>query len=63
MEIHIIIDEGGIFQGCYVSPELADAKVELIDFVTDDEEELSDAQDRYVRCVQRAVDGELKLVF
>ena len=63
MEIHIIIDEGGIYQGCYVSPDLSNVDVELIDFVTEDISEWEDAQDRYNMCVQRALNGELKAVY
>ena len=63
MEIHVIIDEGGIFQGCYVSPELSNAEIELIDFVTDDEDEFAEAERRYDTCVQRALKGELKVVY
>ena len=58
-EIKVIIDEGGIFQGLYVTPELKDCDVELIDFVTDDPEELADAQRRYDEVLERARIGEL----
>ncbi len=46
-EIKVVIDEGGIFQGLYVTPGLEDCQVELIDFVTDDPDELEDTQRRY----------------
>jgi len=58
-EIKVLIDEGGIFQGLYVSPELSDCQVELLDFVTDDYEEIEDVNRRYDRCVERAKSGEL----
>ena len=59
-EIKVIIDEGGIFQGLYVTPGLEDCEVELIDFVTDDPDEQEDAQRRYAECLERAQRGELK---
>ena len=58
-EIKVIIDEGGIFQGLYVTPGLEDCDVELIDFVTDDPEEFDDAQKRYDKVQERAKNGEL----
>lgn len=62
LEIKVLIDEGGIFQGLYVSPELKDADVELIDFVTDDPAELDDAQERLDMAVSRTGVGELVFV-
>lgn len=62
LEIKVLIDEGGIFQGLYVSPELKDADVELIDFVTDDPTELDDAQERLDMAVSRTGAGELVFV-
>ena len=62
-EIKVIIDEGGIFQGLYVTPGLEDCDVELIDFVTDDPEEQEDAQRRYNECLERAQRGELKNIW
>lgn len=59
-EIKVIIDEGGIFQGLYVTPGLEDCDVELIDFVTDDPDEQEDAQRRYDECLARVEHGELK---
>ncbi len=61
-EIKVIIDEGGIFQGLYVSPALADADVELLDFVTDDPNELDDVTERYEEAKKRCDDGELELI-
>ncbi len=61
-EIKILIDEGGIFQGIYVSPELKDADVELIDFVTDDPDELEDAETRHCEAVSRTSVGELVFI-
>ena len=58
-EIKVLIDEGGIFQGLYVSPELSDCHVELLDFVTDDSDEIEDVNRRYQRCLERAKRGEL----
>lgn len=58
-EIKVVIDEGGIFQGVYVSPELKDCEVELLDFVTEDEDEQEDVQKRYDECISRAMKGEL----
>lgn len=58
-EIKVLIDDGGIFQGLYVSPELSDCKVELLDFVTDDPDEIEDVEHRYQLCVDRAKKGEL----
>lgn len=62
-EIKVLIDEGGIFQGLYVSPELADCAVELLDFVTDDPEEIEETEKRYEDCVRRARSGELAVIF
>lgn len=62
-EIKVLIDRGGIFQGLYVSPELEDCKVELLDFVTDDAEEIDDVEKRYEDCVRRAKAGELKCIY
>ena len=59
-EIKVIIDEGGIFQGLYVTPGLEDCDVELIDFVTDDPDEQEDTQRRYDECLARVERGELK---
>ena len=58
-EIKVIIDEGGIFQGLYVTPGLEDCEVELIDFVTDEPDEIEDTQKRYDECLARAQNGEL----
>ena len=58
-EIKVIIDEGGIFQGLYVTPGLEDCDVELIDFVTEDQDEIDDAQKRYDECLERELNGEL----
>lgn len=62
LEIKVLIDEGGIFQGLYVSPELKGSKVELMDFVTDDEEEIADVAKRYDTAVERAKKGELVVI-
>lgn len=62
-EIKVIIDKGGIFQGLYVTPGLEDCEVELIDFVTDDPDELEDTQKRYDQCCERARNGELKNIW
>ena len=59
LEIKVIIDEGGIFQGLYVSPEIKGADVELVDFVTDDPADMADMRDRYDHILQRARTGEL----
>ena len=59
-EIKVVIDEGRMFQGLYVTPELADCEVELIDFVTDDLDEIEETQIRYNECLARAQNGELK---
>ena len=58
-EIKIIIDEGGIFQGVYVSPELQKAEVEVIDFVTDNPEQLKNASQRYDEIIKRVRKGQL----
>ena len=62
-EIKVVIDEGGIFQGLYVSPEISDCDVELIDFVTDDPDELESAGHALDEAARRAMRGELELVF
>lgn len=62
-EIKVVIDEGGIFQGLYVTPGLEDCEVELIDFVTDDPDEIEDTQKRYDECCERAQNGELKNIW
>ena len=62
-EIKILIDEGGIFQGLYVTPELADYDVELMDFCTDDPHELEDVERRYEDAKRRAKAGELKVIW
>ena len=62
-EIKVLIDEGGIFQGLYVSPELKDCSVELLDFVTDDPDEKQDVQDRYDDARRRAGNKELVVIF
>ena len=61
-EIKVLIDEGGIFQGLYVSPELKDCEVELLDFVTDDPDEMEDVQERYEKTQERARNGELIVI-
>lgn len=61
-EIKVLIDEGGIFQGLYVSPELKDCEVELLDFVTDDPDEMEDVQERYEKTQERARNGELVVI-
>ena len=58
-EIKVIIDEGGIFQGLYVTLGLEDCDVELIDFVTDDPNKQEDTQRRYDDVLGRAKNGEL----
>ncbi len=63
MEIKVLIDEGGIFQGVYVSPELSGCDVELLDFVTDIPEELEDVNKRYEAAKQRALKGELVVIY
>ena len=62
-EIKVLIDKGGIFQGCYVSPELKDCDVELLDFVTDDPDELEDVAERLTDAEARAEKGELVLIY
>ncbi|MBO4847271.1 MAG: hypothetical protein J5525_13380 [Lachnospiraceae bacterium] len=62
-EIKVLIDEGGIFQGLYVSPELKDCKVELLDFVTDDPVEIDDVTKRYEATKERARRGELEVIY
>lgn len=62
-EIKVVIDEGGIFQGLYVTPEIADCDVELIDFVTDDPDDLAEANSKLRQAADRALRGELELVF
>ncbi len=58
-EIKVLIDKGGIFQGLYVSPKLKDCEVELLDFVTDDLDELDDVEERYEKAEERVKSGEL----
>lgn len=62
-EIKVVIDEDGIFQGLNVTPGLEDCEVELIDFVTDDPDELEDTQRRYDECLERAQRSELKNIW
>ncbi len=62
-EIHVLIDEGGIFQGLYVSPEIADSDVELLDFCTDDSDEIDDVTKRYEDVKKRAKNGELSVIW
>lgn len=59
MDIKILIDEGGIFQGLYVSPELKEADVELLDFVTDDPGEIDDVTNRKAVADEREKQGSL----
>ncbi len=61
-EIKVLIDEGGIFQGLYVSPELKDCEVELLDFVTDDPDELDDVEKRNEKAEERVKSGELVVI-
>ena len=63
MEIKVLIDEGGIFQGLYVSPGLKECKVELLDFVTDDQDEIEDVEKRYEDAKRRAKAGELVVIY
>ncbi len=63
MEIKVLIDESGIFQGLYVSPELNECKVELLDFVTDDPDEMEDVEKRYEDAKRRAKAGELVVIY
>jgi hypothetical protein len=62
-EIHVLIDEGGIFQGCYVTPDIADAKVDLIDFYVTDENDIDTANKKYETVKERAKNGELKNIY
>lgn len=65
-ELKVLINEGGIFQGVYLSKEIADRYnicLELIDFVTDDNEELVAAQAAYESAKERAKKGELRVVW
>lgn len=58
-EIKVWIDEGGIFRGVFVSPELKDSDVELIDFVTEDGEEYENAEKLLNDAFSRVDAGEL----
>ena len=60
-EIKVLIDEGGIFQGVYVTPDIAVLcpEIELMDFVTDDPDELDAVASRYEKCKERALRREL----
>ena len=58
-EIHVVIDEGGIFQGAYVTQNISDSVVELIDFVTEDPDEFEETEQRHKEAVERAIKGEL----
>lgn len=62
-EIHVLIDEGGIFQGCYVTPDLVEASVYLMDFVTDDPDEQDEVEKEYNKVQERAKKGELICIF
>ena len=59
-EIKVLINSGGVFEGLFVSPELVNCDVELLDFCTDDPDELDDTEQRYQEIEKRVEDGELK---
>ena len=61
-EIKVLINGGGVFEGLFVSPELANCDVELLDFCTDDSDELDDTEQRYQKVEKRVENGELKFI-
>ena len=62
LEIKVLIDKGGIFQGLYVSPQLKDA-VELIDFVTTDPDEYDEAEKKMKEADKRKDAGKLAFIY
>ncbi len=58
-EIKVVIDEGGLFQEVFVSPELRDCSLEVLDFCTDDPHELDRIQAEYEECLHRTIKNEL----
>lgn len=60
-KIVIHIDEGGIFQGLYVTKDIADwdPQVELIDFCTDDPDEIEATEQAYTDVLAKEKAGKL----
>lgn len=61
-EITAFIDKGGIFQGIYVPPELKDAKVDIIDYVTEDGDEIEKADETFEAANKKVETGELVFI-
>lgn len=60
--IKIVIDEGGLYQEMFVSPEIAalgPIRVELIDHCTDDPDELAATEAAYADCLKEHKEGRL----
>ncbi len=58
-EIKVIVGNGGLIEEVYVSPELKDADVEVIDFCTDDPDELDEVKESYDELDKKASAGKL----
>lgn len=58
-EIIVRVDETGFVLGVFVSPDIADANVGMIDFRTDDPKQLEAAKDDDTIACQRVKDGDL----
>lgn len=63
MDIKIILGEGGCLEDVFVSPELKDADVEIIDFCTQDPDEVDDANERYDEAKSLIEKGDLISVY
>lgn len=62
--IVVHIDEGGMFQGIYVTPDIAEKnpEVELIDFCTDDSGEEEATSKAYDACIAQERVGKLVVI-
>ena len=62
-EIKVIMNSGGCIQSVYVSEELKDADVEIIDFCTTDEEEIEGAEEAWKDVEAREKKGLLVPIY
>jgi ribose 5-phosphate isomerase RpiB len=58
-KIIIRVDENGFVLGAFVSPELEDALIELIDYCTDDTDRLNAAKEDNAVACQAVKNGDL----
>lgn len=62
-EIKVIMNNGGVIESVYVSPDIEDIDVEIIDFCTDDPYEEEEAEEAWKKVEEAEKNGTLIAIY